>query len=87
MGDINKKQEVGIVVTDSMDKTVKVKVRHLMLHPLYKKVVKKTTNYLVHDEKNEAVVGDTVLIKEIRPISKRKTWRIVKFVNKVGKKK
>jgi small subunit ribosomal protein S17 len=81
----NKKEEIGIVVTDSMDKSVKVRVQHLMLHPLYKKVVKKIKNYIVHDEKNEASVGDKVLIRETRPLSKRKSWRIIKFVEKVKK--
>ena len=78
----NRKEEVGIVVSQNMDKTAKVKVQRLLIHPLYKKVVKKVKNYLVHDEKNEAAVGDKVVIRQTRPISKRKSWRVVKFLEK-----
>ncbi len=73
---------VGKVVSDKMDKTVVVAVERLVRHPLYKKVVKKTTKFKAHDEKNECQIGDKVEIMETRPLSKEKRWRVVKILKK-----
>ena len=70
------KSRVGVVVSDKMDKTVSVEVERTVLHPLYKKYVRKYSKFLAHDEKNEFKVGDRVRILETRPLSKRKRWRV-----------
>lgn len=67
----------GIVVSDKMDKTVVVEVERRVMHPMYKKFVKKNKKYHAHDEGNACKVGDTVKIKERSPISKTKTWEVV----------
>ena len=67
----------GDVVSDKMDKTVTVLVERRFKHPMYKKYVKRTDKYAAHDESNAFKVGDRVQIEECRPISKRKTWRVV----------
>jgi small subunit ribosomal protein S17 len=67
----------GIVVSDKMDKTVVVEVERRVMHPMYKKFVKKSKKYHAHDEANACKVGDVVKIKESRPISKTKTWEVV----------
>jgi small subunit ribosomal protein S17 len=73
---------VGKVVSDKMDKTVVVAVERLVRHPLYKKVLKKTTKFKAHDEKNKCRVGDKVEIMETRPLSKEKRWRVVNILEK-----
>jgi len=78
----NRKVLVGIVVSDKMDKTITVAIEEKVAHPLYKKVVKKTKKYKVHDENNEAGEGDTVEIMETRPLSKDKYFRLVRIVEK-----
>ena len=70
------KSRVGVVVSDKMDKTVSVEVERTVLHPLYKKYIRKYSKFLAHDEKNEFKVGDRVRILETRPLSKRKRWRV-----------
>ncbi|MFH1644813.1 MAG: 30S ribosomal protein S17 [Candidatus Omnitrophota bacterium] len=70
----------GIVTSDKMQKTIVVKVTRLAKHPLYKKYVKKYGSFKAHDEKDEAKVGNTVIIKETRPLSKDKRWRLIKVV-------
>ncbi len=77
-----RKTRVGIVVSDKMDKTVVVAIRDTVKHPLYKKIVKRTVRFKAHDEKNEAAVGDKVLIMETRPLSKDKNWRLVEIIEK-----
>lgn len=77
-----KKVQRGVVVSDRGDKTIRVEVEWVYKHPKYGKYMKKTTKFGVHDEKNEAKAGDTVEIAECRPISKTKTWRLVKVVEK-----
>ena len=77
-----RKERVGIVVSNKMDKTIVVAVERKEKHPLYGKFVKKTTKFVAHDEKNECGEGDTVLIMETRPLSKTKNWRVVKIVEK-----
>lgn len=73
---------VGVVVSDKMDKTVVVAVDRLVRHPLYKKVVRRTSKFYAHDEFNECRVGDIVEIMETRPLSKLKRWRVVRIVQR-----
>jgi small subunit ribosomal protein S17 len=77
-----RKTRTGIVVSDKMDKTVVVAVRTKVRHPLYGKMVNKTTKFKAHDENNECGVGDTVRIMETRPLSKDKRWRVVEIIEK-----
>ena len=70
------RQKVGIVVSNKMDKTAVVAVERRIQHPLYKKIVRRTTRYKAHDAKNTANLGDVVRIVETRPLSKDKRWRI-----------
>ena len=67
----------GVVVSDKMDKTVTVKVEGRVMHPLYKKFIRRSKKYAAHDEANACKVGDMVRIRECRPISKRKTWEVI----------
>lgn len=71
-----RKEFIGTVVSDKMDKTVVVMVETLVKHPLYGKYVKRRKKYMAHDEKNECRIGDKVLIEETRPLSRRKRWRV-----------
>lgn len=71
---------LGAVVSDRSDKTVVVRVERRVMHPLFKKVVRKSKRYHAHDENNEYKIGDSVRIEECRPISKLKTWRVVERV-------
>ena len=77
-----RKVREGIVISDKMDKTLVVQVRHLVQHPLYKRVMKRTSNFKVHDELNACHVGDKVRIMETRPLSKEKCWRVMEIVEK-----
>ncbi len=72
----------GTVVSDRMDKTVTVLVERRVLHPLYKKYIRRSTKLHVHDENNECRSGDTVLVRECRPLSKTKNWRLVKILRR-----
>ena len=83
MGDrVNKKTMTGVVVSNKMDKTIVVKVERRFAHPVFKKVVKTTKKYKVHDENNECVEGDFIRIQETRPLSKEKRWRLIDIVAK-----
>lgn len=77
-----RKERVGVVVSDKMDKTIIVAVERKEKHPLYGKFVKKTTKFVAQDEKNECGIGDTVRIMETRHLSKTKNWRLVEIVEK-----
>jgi len=79
-----RKTKVGRVVSDKMDKTIVVSVERLARHRLYKRVIRLTTKFKAHDERNEAHVGDTVLIEESRPLSATKRWRLVDIVQRAG---
>ena len=72
----------GIVVSDKMQKTVTVKVERQILHPMYKKFIKRSKTFFVHDEENTARVGDFVQIVETRPLSKNKRWRIESIITR-----
>lgn len=77
-----RKERVGIVVSDKMDKTIVVAVSERVKHPLYKKIVNRTNKFKAHDENNACGIGDKVLIQETRPLSKDKCWRLVEIVEK-----
>jgi small subunit ribosomal protein S17 len=79
-----RKAKVGRVVSDKMDKTIVVSVERLARHRVYKRVIRLTTKFKAHDEKNEAHVGDTVRIEESRPLSATKRWRLAEVVTKAG---
>jgi small subunit ribosomal protein S17 len=72
----------GKVVSAAMDKTAAVAVERLIMHPMYGKYIRRTTKLLAHDEQNDCRVGDTVEIAECRPISRRKSWRVVNVVQR-----
>ncbi|OFE16937.1 30S ribosomal protein S17 [Humibacillus sp. DSM 29435] len=78
----HRKTRQGYVVSDKMDKTVVVEVEDRVKHPLYGKVIRRTSKVKAHDEKNDAGVGDRVLIMETRPLSATKRWRIVEILEK-----
>ena len=67
----------GVVVSDKQDKTVVVNVERQIMHPVYKKFIKKSKKYAAHDENNQFKVGDTVRIQECAPVSKNKTWTVI----------
>jgi len=77
-----KRQLVGMVVSDKMDKTVTVQVERLVKHRLYKKYIKRRNTFAAHDEDNSCRIGDKVLITESRPLSRMKRWRISEIVEK-----
>lgn len=77
-----RKTNIGVVVSDKMDKTVVVAVADRVRHPLYKKIIKRTVKFKAHDETNSCGVGDKVEIMETRPISKDKRWRVVNILEK-----
>ena len=77
-----KTQKVGRVVSDKMAKTVVVAVDYLKPHPLYRKIIRKTSKFHAHDEENTCKVGDMVRIEETRPLSRTKRWRVVEIVKR-----
>ena len=78
----NRKDRIGLVTSDKMDKTIVVSVTTLKQHPLYGRTVKRTTRFKAHDENNECGIGDTVEIMECRPLSREKRWRLVRVIEK-----
>ena len=78
----NKRQITGIVTSNKMDKSITVKVERRLKHPIYGKFVRKSKKFLAHDEKNDCNEGDTVLIKESRPLSRRKRWTLVEVIER-----
>jgi small subunit ribosomal protein S17 len=82
--DSKRKELTGVVISDAMTKTITVQVDRLVKHLKYKKYIRRSTKYFVHDEKNDAGVGDTVSITETRPISKLKRWRLVNVVTRAA---
>ena len=77
-----RKERIGVVTSNKMDKSIVVSVERKVKHPKYGKFVKKTTKFVAHDEKNECNPGDTVRIMETRPLSKSKNWRLVEIVER-----
>lgn len=78
-----RKLRTGVVTSDSMDKTVAVTITRTYQHPFYKKILRKTTRILAHDEQNVCKVGDFVQVVETRPISRRKKWKVRQVVSKI----
>ena len=76
------KQQIGIVISDKMEKSIVIKVENRYPHPIYSKTLIKTKKYLVHDELEESNIGDQVLVQECRPLSKRKRWKLIKILSK-----
>ncbi len=76
------RERQGVVVSDKMDKTIVVQVSSVHPHAEYKKVVRRTSRLKAHDENNEARTGDTVLVRECRPLSRDKTWRLIKVLQR-----
>ena len=70
----------GIVTSNKMEKTITVKIERKVPHPLYKKYIRKSTKVHAHDEENQCQIGDVVTVQQCRPVSKSKTWRLVKVV-------
>jgi small subunit ribosomal protein S17 len=77
-----RKTQIGVVISDKMDKSVVVQVDRLVRHPMYKKYVRRRAKYVAHDETNSCKVGDRVLIRETRPVSKTKRWRVSEVLEK-----
>ena len=77
-----RKESVGLVVSNKMEKSIVVQIERKVKHPIYGKFVRKTTKLVAHDEQNECGIGDTVKIMETRPISKNKCWRLVEIIEK-----
>ena len=80
MDQTGRKQKVGRVVSNKMEKTVVVAVDYRKPHPIYRKTVRQTNKFYAHDEANECKIGDVVRIEETRPLSKLKRWRIIEIV-------
>ena len=78
-----RKERIGIVVSNKMDKSIIVEVKRKVKHPIYGKFVNKTSKFMAHDNENTCNIGDTVKIMETRPLSKTKRWRLVEIVEKV----
>lgn len=77
-----RKERIGVVVSNKMEKSIVVEIERRVKHPIYGKFVKKTNRFMAHDEKNECCIGDTVRIMETRPLSKRKCWRLVEIIER-----
>jgi len=78
----HKNTKIGVVKSDAMKKTVVISVDRFLLHPVYKKIIRRTNKFMAHDEANACKVGDHVRIMECRPLSKRKRWRVVEIIRK-----
>jgi small subunit ribosomal protein S17 len=76
------KQQIGIVISNKMQKTIVVKIENRYSHPMYSKTLVKTKKYLAHNELEDCNIGDQVLIQECRPLSKRKRWKLIKILSK-----
>ena len=77
-----RKTRVGVVVSDKMDKTITIAVKYRVRHPLFGKIMNRTTKIKAHDENNECGIGDTVRVMETRPLSHDKRWRLVEIIEK-----
>jgi small subunit ribosomal protein S17 len=79
---MTKKEKIGIVVSNKMNKTIIIAVENKYSHPIYEKTLKKTRRFMAHDEKNDCIMGDIVLISETRPLSKNKRWEVKQILTK-----
>jgi small subunit ribosomal protein S17 len=77
-----RKERVGEVVSNKMQKTITIAIKRRVKHPMYGKFLQKTTKLTAHDEKNECKIGDTVRVMETRPLSKNKRWRLVEIIER-----
>jgi small subunit ribosomal protein S17 len=77
-----RRERIGVVISNKMNKSITIAVKTKAKHPMYGKFVNKTSKFMVHDEKNECNVGDTVKIMETRPLSKYKNWRLVEIIER-----
>jgi small subunit ribosomal protein S17 len=77
-----RKERVGVVKSNKMDKSVTVSIQRKERHPMYGKFVKKSSTFVAHDDKNDCNIGDTVRIMETRPLSKTKNWRVVEILER-----
>ena len=77
-----RKERIGVVVSNKMQKSIVVEIERREKHPIYGKFIKKTNSFMAHDEKEECNIGDTVRIMETRPLSKRKCWRLVEIIER-----
>ena len=77
-----RKERIGVVVSNKMNKTIVIAEKRKVKHPIYGKFINRTSKLMAHDEKNECNIGDVVRIMETRPLSKNKTWRIVEIIER-----
>lgn len=77
-----RKERIGVVTSDKMDKTITIAIKRQVKHPIYGKFIKKTSKIMAHDEGNDANVGDTVRVMETRPMSKHKRWRLIEIIER-----
>ena len=77
------KQQIGIVISNKMNKTIGVKIENRYSHPIYSKILLKTKKYLAHDELEKCNVGDQVILQECRPLSKRKHWKLINILSNI----
>ena len=77
-----RKERIGVVVSNKMDKSIVVAVKRKVKHPIYGKFINRTKKLMAHDEENSCSIGDTVLISETRPLSKNKTWRLIEIIER-----
>ena len=77
-----RKERIGVVVSNKMQKSIVVEIARREKHPIYGKFIKKTSRFMAHDEKEECNIGDTVRIMDTRPLSKRKCWRLVEIIER-----
>jgi small subunit ribosomal protein S17 len=77
-----RKERIGVVVSNKMDKSIVVAIKGKVKHPIYGKFINRTSKLMAHDEENKCNIGDTVLISETRPLSKKKTWRLVEIIER-----
>ncbi|MFW5656287.1 MAG: 30S ribosomal protein S17 [Bacteroidota bacterium] len=77
-----RKERIGVVISNKMDKSITIAVRTKVKHPIYGKFVNKTSKFMAHDDKNDCNIGDTVRIMETRPLSKNKSWRLVEIIER-----
>lgn len=77
-----RKEKIGVVVSNKMEKSISIAVERKLKHPIYGKFVKKTNKFMAHDENNECQIGDLVRIMETRPLSRNKRWRLVEIIER-----
>ena len=77
-----RRERIGVVVSNSMEKSIVITVKQKVKHPIYGKFVNKTSKFMAHDEQNSCNVGDTVRISETRPLSKHKRWRLIEIIER-----